>query len=128
MEWTQDYPGLPCMIPAIRAFVRGLLVDTPRADEAESVIAELAANSLRHTPSGAPGGVVTVAVTVRPGWARVAVSDSGNGAWSRPAFTECSGDYGRGLLLVDTFADKVGHDADERGQTMWAEFTWGDDA
>lgn len=29
MEWTQDYPGLPCMLPAIRAFVRGLLVDTP---------------------------------------------------------------------------------------------------
>ncbi|WP_281382649.1 ATP-binding protein [Actinomadura verrucosospora] len=111
------------MVPAIRAFVRGLLIDTPRVEQAESVIAELASNSLRHTPSGTPGGVVAVTVTVRPGWARVAVSDSGNGAWSRPAITECGGDYGRGLLLVDALADKVGHDADDQGQTMWAEFS-----
>ncbi|MFI0480579.1 ATP-binding protein [Actinomadura sp. 9N215] len=111
-------------MPAIRAFVRGFLIDTPRAYEAESIAAELAANSLQHTPSGEPGGVITVAVSIHPGWARIAVSDTGAGGWSRPAATEALGDYGRGLILVDALADKVGHDVTEVGQTLWAELTW----
>ncbi|SNR91738.1 ATP-binding protein [Actinomadura mexicana] len=33
-------------------------------------------------------------------------------------------DHGRGLLVVYTYADKVGHDASAGGRTMWAELTW----
>ncbi|GAA1545738.1 hypothetical protein GCM10009678_30490 [Actinomadura kijaniata] len=125
MQWTMTYPGLPSMVPAIRAWVRAMLTCSPRRDDAELVIAELVANSLRHTPSGQPGGEVTVTVTVRDGWARVTVADSGPGDWERPDLTPDELEvYGRGLLIVDVVADKVGHDVSQDGQVMWAEFEW----
>jgi anti-sigma regulatory factor (Ser/Thr protein kinase) len=124
MDWTQTYPGLPSMVPAIRKFVRGFLADTPRADDAETIVAELAANALQHTPSGEPGGTVTVTVRLQPGTAHIAVSDDGTGGWDRPPVGEAAGDYGRGLILVEAVADKVGHTVDLDGQTMWADLTW----
>lgn len=126
MEWSQTYPGLPSMVPAIRAYVRGLLDGSPRTSDAELVVSELAANFLRHTVSGAPGGEVSVVVALRPGWARIAVTDAGAGAWKPPdAALDAVSEYGRGLFIVEQTADKVGHDITECGQTMWAEFTWG---
>lgn len=124
MEWSQTYPGLTSMVPAIRAYVRGLLNGSPRRDDAELIASEFAGNSIQHTPSGGPGGRLTITVTTRPGWTRIAVTDGGVGEWSRPAPADALGDYGRGLLLVDALADKVGHDVDEDGQTMWAELSW----
>ncbi|WP_067490143.1 ATP-binding protein [Actinomadura hibisca] len=125
MYWTLTYPGLLSMVPAIRAFVRSMLADTPRLDDAGLVVSEFAANAMIHTPSGGPGGTVVVAVTVRDGWARVAVSDAGPGDWTRPVPTASQmEEYGRGLLLVEAFADKVGHEVVAGGQTMWAEFGW----
>ncbi|MFA1541022.1 ATP-binding protein [Actinomadura monticuli] len=113
------------MVPAIRAFVRGLLDGSPRTSDAELVVSELAANSLRHTISGAPGGEVSVTVALRPGWVRIAVTDAGAGAWQQPAgAVDAVSEYGRGLFIVEQTADKVGHDITKSGQTMWAEFTW----
>lgn len=123
MEWSQTYPGRTSMVPAARAFVRGMLPDSPRAADAELIAAELVANSIRHTPSGGDGEI-TITVAAENNRARIAVSDSGTGAWSRPPNTETLGDYGRGLILVDAIADKVGHDVTDTGQTMWAELTW----
>ncbi|GAA3965968.1 ATP-binding protein [Actinomadura viridis] len=128
MVWSQTYPGHKVMVPAARAFVRAMLNGVPRTDDAELVAAELVANSLRHTPSGQAGGSFEVSVSVRRGWARIAVSDEGAGDWrpcaDRPADDE---EYGRGLLIIEAYADKVGHDVGGRGQTMWAEFTWPDE-
>jgi anti-sigma regulatory factor (Ser/Thr protein kinase) len=125
MEWSQTYPGLPSMVPAIRAFVRGLLDGTPRQDDAELIASEFTGNALLHTPSGQDGGEVSVTVASRPGWARIAVSDSGTGDWVRPlTAADALGDYGRGLVLVESLADKMGHEIGEAGQTMWAELTW----
>ena len=124
MEWTQTYPGLPFMVPAVRSYVRGLLNGSPKQADAELIASELVGNAIRHTPSGGPGGQVAITVAIRPGWARIAVSDAGTGEWTRPTPAEALGDYGRGLVLVDALADKVGHDVSEDGQTMWAELTW----
>ncbi|MEU4823168.1 ATP-binding protein [Actinomadura sp. NPDC023710] len=125
MEWSQTYPGCTSMVPAARAFVRGMLGDSPRRHDAELVTAELVANSLRHTPSG-DGGEVTVTVAVAPGRARIAVRDSGDGTRWQPfsGLPVDEDDHGRGLFIVFAHADKVGHDADADGQTMWAELTW----
>lgn len=124
MEWSQTYPGLPSMVPAIRAFVRGLLNGSPRCGDAELIAAELAANSLRHTSSGAVGGELSVTVTTRPGWARIAVADSGAGAWNRPEALDLAAEHGRGLIIIEQTADKLGHDVGEESQTIWAELTW----
>ncbi|MEU5876170.1 ATP-binding protein [Spirillospora sp. NPDC047279] len=125
MEWTQTYPGLPAMVPAARAFVRAMLDETPRLDDAALVASELVANSLRHTPSGLSGGTFTIAVAVRRDWTRIAVTDAGSGDWHHPAGRPGDDEeYGRGLLIVEVCADKVGHDVRADGQTMWAELTW----
>ena len=124
MEWSQTYPGLTSMVPAIRAYVRGLLAGSPRRDDAELIASELAGNSIRHTPSGGRGGQLTISVETRPGWARISITDAGTGDWTRLTPAEALGDYGRGLVLVDALADKVGHDVAEDGQTLWAELTW----
>lgn len=117
--------GLPSMVPAVRAFVRGLLHECPRRDDAELIASEFAANAIRHTPSGGPGGHLLVTVTVRPGWARVAVSDAGTGVWARPApLPDMVSEYGRGLHIIEQTADKLGHDISEDGQTVWAELVW----
>lgn len=127
MEWNQTYPGCASMVPAARAFVRAMVGGSPRREDAELITAELVANSLRHTPSG-DGGEVTVIVKVAPGRARIAVHDSGDGRQWRPVprIPGDEDDHGRGLLVVYSLADKVGHDADAGGQTMWVELTWTD--
>lgn len=125
MEWTQTYPGLLSMVPAVRAFVRGLLDSSPRQNDAELIASELAANALRHTPSGGPGGRLVVTVSVRPGWARIALTDSGIETWARPApVPDMVSEYGRGLHIIEQIADKLGHDIAEDGQTVWAEVIW----
>ncbi|GLW63890.1 ATP-binding protein [Actinomadura rubrobrunea] len=128
MDWTQIYPGLPSMVPAIRAFVRGLLGDTPRTDDAELVACELVTNALRHTPSGSDGGKVAVTVATVPGCARITVADAGSGAWTPPVSTDDIAEYGRGLLIVSVLADRFGHEANDEGQAVWAEFEWHDEA
>ncbi|MFV2175211.1 ATP-binding protein [Actinomadura sp. LOL_016] len=113
------------MLAAVRAFVRGLLLTSPRLDDVELVASEIAGNAIRHAPSGGDGGRFLVTVSLRPGWARIAVSGSGTGRWNRSDVTKDGIDeYGRGLLVVAGCADRVGHEASAHGQTMWAEFTW----
>ena len=125
MEWSQTYPGLPSMVPAARAFVRGMLAHTPRWGDAELITSELVGNSLRHTASGE----VSVTVEVEPGRARISVRDAGDGTDWRPLpdVPADEDDHGRGLLIVYQYADKVGHDAADDGQTMWAELLWSTD-
>lgn len=125
MDFSQTYPGLPSMVPAIRAFIAALLDGSPRREDAAVIVSELATNSLRHTPSGAPDGQIWVAVSITTGWARIAVTDQGGGGWERavghPGEDE---ETGRGLEIVVAMADKFGHDITEAGQTVWAELTW----
>ena len=50
METSVTFPGLPAIVPSARRFVRGILADSPRADDMELITAELASNAIRHTP------------------------------------------------------------------------------
>lgn len=125
MEWSQTYPGISSMVPAMRAFVRAMLDGAPSVGEAELVVSELGTNALRHTPSGQAGGEVRVTVTIKPGWVRISVTDQGTRAWNRtPTTPEDDEETGRGLLLVDFLADRFGQETEPEGQTMWAELTW----
>lgn len=125
MEWSLRYPGIPSMVPAIRAFVIGLLEDSPRRHDAGIIASELATNSLRHTPSGRPGGEIQVEVSGGDGWARIAVTDQGAGGWDGTlGQTGEDEETGRGLEIVAALASKMGHDVSERGQTVWAELMW----
>ena len=67
---------------AARAFVSEMLgPGHPCGDVAVLLVRELATNSVRHSGSAVPGGLVTVAVAAGGGGARVEVTDrSGDGA------------------------------------------------
>jgi anti-sigma regulatory factor (Ser/Thr protein kinase) len=124
LETIVTFPGLPAIIPSARRFVRGILADSPRADDLELITAELASNAILHTPSGDSGGEFTLTVKTAPGWARVEVSDSGAGEWNAPRDGSADDEYGRGLAIIAALADKLGHDIRVGGQTVWAEVNW----
>jgi anti-sigma regulatory factor (Ser/Thr protein kinase) len=124
MDTAVTFPGLPAIVPSARRFVRGILDDSPRADDMELIASELITNSILHTPSGGDGGEFTVTVRTGPGWARIEVSDTGTGHWYPHDGARSDDEYGRGLAIIATLADKFGHDATPGGQTLWAEVHW----
>ena len=124
MQTSVTFPGLPAIVPSARRFVRGILADSPRAGDMEQISAELVANAILHTPSGADGGEFTLTVRTEPGWARVEVTDAGAGQWNARGDGGADEEYGRGLAIVAALADKFGHDIRAGGQTAWAEVAW----
>ncbi|GAA4907243.1 anti-sigma regulatory factor (Ser/Thr protein kinase) [Streptomonospora salina] len=70
------------------------------------LLSETATNALAHTASGAPGSTFTVHVHADRHTLAVAVQDAGS-TTTRPerARTSITDDHGRGLALVDAFAD-----------------------
>jgi anti-sigma regulatory factor (Ser/Thr protein kinase) len=118
------FPGTPSSAPAARGFLRGVLAASPRLDDLELIVSELVTNAIRHTPSGQPGGSLTLTVEHGPGRARIEVGDLGTERW-QPQPCDPSAEYGRGLLLVMALADGIGHDAipGKRHRT-WAEVSW----
>jgi serine/threonine-protein kinase RsbW len=132
---TMTYPGIPASVTAGRHLVRAVLAACPRADGAELIAAELMTNAIRHTASGRAGGIFTLTIRHRPGWARIEVGDLG-GDW--PPSADSSGragradagppglaETGRGLAIVSMLADDCGREAAAaRVPTCWAVLAW----
>ncbi|GAA1975208.1 ATP-binding protein [Kitasatospora viridis] len=89
----------------------------PLLEIGELLTAELVANAVRHTG----GRTFGLKLHRRPGWLRVEVRDSSRALpcliVAEPGLTE----YGRGLLVVDTLADRWGADLLPRGKAVWFE-------
>lgn len=101
--------GLVERARVVRAFVGAVLgPEHPCGDDAVLMASELFANSLRHSGSGAPGEMVTVAVKTANDVIRVEVTDlSGPGVPElRPAGEDA--EDGRGLGLVAGLAARWG--------------------
>ena len=47
LETSVTFPGLPAIVPSARRFVRGILVGSPRAEDMELIVSELASNAIR---------------------------------------------------------------------------------
>jgi anti-sigma regulatory factor (Ser/Thr protein kinase) len=100
VETSVTFPGLPAIVPSARLFVRGIMDDSPRADDMELIAGELISNAL-HSPAGEPGGEFTVTVRTGSCWARIEVSDGGTGEWY--PLSGCPRDddeYGRGMAII----------------------------
>ena len=85
---------------------------------------ELVTNSVRHSGSAVPGGLVTVAVTVSAGGVRVEVTDrSGDSAPGLlpAAFADGDAEGRRGLGLVDELAARWGYQRGGGLTTTWFE-------
>lgn len=115
------YPGGTEHIRAVRADLRAVLGDCPRAGDVILCASELAANAAQHSRSRLPGATFTVRATVSPGhYARIEVQDNG-GPWNQ-AVTG-SARY-HGLDIIRALADAWGSDGDHANRTIWARFDW----
>ena len=77
------YPGGTKHIRTVRADLRAVLEDCPRADDVILCASELAANAAQHSRSRLPGGTFTVRAIISPDhYARIEVQDNG-GPWNQ---------------------------------------------
>jgi serine/threonine-protein kinase RsbW len=118
---TATYPGDAQHIRAVRADLRPVLGDHPRADDAILCASELAANAALHSHSRLPGGTFTVQAITSPGrYTRIEVQDNG-GPWNQ-AMVDPARHHG--LDIVRAVADEWGIDGDLTGRAIWARFDW----
>lgn len=128
MYWRRTFAGEPIQVGAARAFVAHLLAGFPSLDEVLLVLGELAVNAVRHTGSGRPGGVFTVAVHRDAAVVTVSVTDQGAPTEPRVqpladaadpiALAEC----GRGLLTVTSLTTAWSWSGTPRSRTVHATF------
>ncbi|WP_314408455.1 ATP-binding protein [Streptomyces kroppenstedtii] len=104
----------------------GLPYDSDPARAVALVAAELASNAVRH--GSLPGRDVRLALHLLPdGHLRIEVTDTRPEHLPAPATSEPGdGTSGRGLLLVQAYADRWGHTVhDAYTKTVWAEVRTG---
>jgi serine/threonine-protein kinase RsbW len=95
----------------------------PVADDVVLAASELITNAITHSRSGAPGGLFTVRVRLRPGRdIRVEVDDEG-GQWE---VRVCDHEHGRGLTVVAALAGDAnwGVAGTCSARTVWVRFGW----
>jgi anti-sigma regulatory factor (Ser/Thr protein kinase) len=118
-------PAVPGQVRAARAFAAGVLGESHgHAGAVLLLVSELVTNSVLHSGSAVPGGVVKVTVAVGEGGVRVEVTDRcGGGAPVLPSAAPVGGEVegGRGLRLVDALADRWGYQRGGGLATTWFE-------
>ncbi|WP_051712526.1 ATP-binding protein [Spirillospora albida] len=124
MRWRRVFSGRADQVRSARDFATLLFSGTGREDDVATVVAELAANAVRHSRSGLQHGWFGLEITLAR-VAYIAVTDQGGG--SVPLVrTECAADElaesGRGLLMVSQLALATGiHGSPRMGFTVWAD-------
>lgn len=120
MRWRRTYPGCADQVRLVRQFTGYLLTGFPLVDDVVYAAAELAANAVRHSRSGSPGGVFTVDVHRWQSGAAIAVTDQGGP--DEPALGQADelAESGRGLRAVEATAARWGWSGDMDGRTVIA--------
>jgi anti-sigma regulatory factor (Ser/Thr protein kinase) len=124
VDWRVSVPGVPVMVAVARQLVRAALEHSPRVRDVELIISELVTNAINHTPSGGVGSLVTLRIRANTGWARIEISDLGSTSWSTPGSRGVEDERGRGLVIVNSLADRSGHEPADGGHVSWAEVRW----
>jgi len=122
LVWRRTFPGSHDQIPLARHFARFLLADSARQDDAEQIVAELAANAVQHSSSGRSQGTFIVEFARTTSTITIAVYDCGWGGTPRFG-RQCrtNAERGRGLAVVAALADQIGYDGDDAiGHRVWA--------
>lgn len=120
---TVRLPAEPSSVPyARRTIVEDLQerdIDPQIVDEAEIVVSELVANSLRHARPLADGSI-RVQWKVKDGLVEVEVTDGGGPTAPQPLPRSTWTPAGRGLRIVRSVAHEWGVVDDKQGCTVWA--------
>jgi anti-sigma regulatory factor (Ser/Thr protein kinase) len=102
------------------AVTRGLL-DGDQAQSLRLIVSELVTNALRH---GADGERIDLAVTPKPDFLCVQVTDDGPGLAPRPRALETDGEGGFGLFFVEQLARRWGVTRENRRTRVWFELDY----
>ena len=122
-------PAVPEQVRAVRVFVARVLGESRVDSDVVLLLAsELVTNSVLHSGSAVPSGVVTVTVAVGDEVIRVEVTDRCGGSvpvlpGAAPADDEAEGS--RGLWLVDALSARWGYERDGGLATTWFELGQG---
>jgi anti-sigma regulatory factor (Ser/Thr protein kinase) len=116
-----SYPGRLDQVRQLRRELMVLLDDSPAAEDIILCASELAANAVRHSGSGRPGGSFTLRVEIIRGECVCIAVDDDGGPWIE---TGSDSDRGRGLVIVTALSADWGIVAGPAGRTVWARFDW----
>jgi len=122
---TFTFTPAPASVPRARECVVGLaepFVDGERIADLRLVISEVITNAVRH---GGDGDML-VAVTPKPGYLCVQVTDTGDGFAPRPRAYEPDEDGGFGLFLVERLTRRWGLTREDSNTRVWFEFDFAD--
>jgi anti-sigma regulatory factor (Ser/Thr protein kinase) len=125
---TRTLEALPSAVAEARrwvATVAGDLLGPGQGENLRLVISEIVTNALRH---GADGRSIDVAVTPKPEFLCVQVTDDGPGIAPRPRALETDDHGGFGLFFVEQLTRRWGVTRENRRTRVWFEFDYTDAA
>jgi anti-sigma regulatory factor (Ser/Thr protein kinase) len=118
---TFTFTPAPESVPQARESVVEVaepFVDETRIPDLRLVISEVITNAVRHGGEGE----MLVAVTPKPGYLCVQVTDTGDGFAPRPRAYEPDEDGGFGLFLVEQLTRRWGLTRENSNTRVWFEF------
>jgi anti-sigma regulatory factor (Ser/Thr protein kinase) len=122
---TRTLDALPSAVGEARRWVAAVAGDLLGADQGENlrlVISEIVTNALRH---GASGQSIDLAVTPKPEFLCVQVTDDGPGLAPRPRALQPEEDGGFGLFFVEQLTRRWGVTRENRRTRVWFELDYG---
>jgi anti-sigma regulatory factor (Ser/Thr protein kinase) len=115
---TVNLTGEAASVTYARSWVKELLgTEHPALDSVLLIVSELVTNSVRHSKSG-QGGWITLRITAADGVVHGDVIDAGSESVPRVC-RDPEGEGGRGMFLVEQFAQEWGFHDDEAGRVVW---------
>jgi two-component sensor histidine kinase len=121
---TRTLDARPAAVSEARSWIgavtRGLL-DPDQAQSLRLIVSELVTNALRH---GAEGEPIDLAVTPKPEFLCVQVTDDGPGLAPRPRALDTEEEGGFGLYFVEQLARRWGVTRENRRTRVWFELDY----
>jgi two-component sensor histidine kinase len=120
---TRTLDALPSAVSEARRWAAGVthgLLDADHAQSLRLIVSELVTNALRH---GADGERIDLAVTPKPEFLCVQVTDDGPGLAPRPRALSAE-EGGFGLFFVEQLARRWGVTRENRRTRVWFELDY----
>jgi two-component sensor histidine kinase len=121
---TRTLDALPGAVAEARRWAAGVtrgLLDPDQAQSLRLIVSELVTNALRH---GAEGERIDLAVTPKPEFLCVQVTDDGPGIAPRPRALETDEEGGFGLYFVEQLTRRWGVTRENRRTRVWFELDY----
>ena len=121
---TRTLDALPDAVSEARRWAAGVtrgLLDADQAQSLRLIVSELVTNALRH---GAEGERIDLAVTPKPEFLCVQVTDDGPGLAPRPRAMETDEEGGFGLFFVEQLTRRWGVTRENRRTRVWFELDY----